>query len=137
MIEAEQVPLNKDSPLSCLKEAGNDEEKPKSMFQLLKGYLLIIAFSLVISMNGILLKMSFTLSGSDSSTIRYFLQLVTMFIIAKCKKTNTIGLSSSGVSFGIQYLINANIENLIQHSKNKFDTLSIEITGKEINYKHF
>ena len=146
MNEAEQVPLNKDSPLSCLKEAGNDEEKPKSMFQLLKGYLLIIAFSLVISMNGILLKMSFTLSGSDSSTIRYFLQLVTMFIIAKCKKLSILGppkerklLTYRGLSgiaglvfgfFAIK-LINPSDLKVINHSNIIFTAILARIFLKE------
>jgi drug/metabolite transporter (DMT)-like permease len=147
MNEAEQVPLNKDSSVTCTKGAvGNDEEKAKSIFQLLKGYLLIIAFSLIISMNGILLKMSFTLSGSDSSTIRYFLQLITMFIIAKCKKLSILGppkerklLSFRGLSgiaglvfgfFAIK-LINPSDLKVINHSNIIFTAILARIFLKE------
>ena len=155
---SEQIPLkeNYETEANDLKNKeinANEEEKPKSLFQLLKGYLLIIAFSLIVSMNGILLKMSFTLSGADSAAIRYFLQLIVMFIIAKYKKISVFGppkerrlltyrglTGIGGLIFGFFAikLINPSDLKVINHSNIIFTAILARIFLKEkLTIMHF
>jgi hypothetical protein len=46
------------------------------------------------------------------------------FVCSKCKLTNSSALDKPRVSFGINYLINANVENLTNHLKTKFESFS-------------
>ena len=47
----------------------------------------------------------------------------------KCKTKNTIDLNNSSVSCPTQHSITSNIQMLIHHVKNKFDSLSDQVTG--------
>ncbi len=67
-------------------------EKLTKWWNLLKGYILTIVFALCSCISSILVKKSFTLSGSDSAVIRYLIQFVTMLIIAKYKNLNPFGI---------------------------------------------
>jgi hypothetical protein len=53
-------------------------------------------------------------------------------VCSKCKTTNTNDLITSRASLGIQYLLNANIQKLIQHVKSEFDTHSIQVAGRTL-----
>lgn len=66
-------------------------QKLQSTYHLLKGYFLAMLFAVCTACASILMKKSFTLSGSDSSTIRYFVQFVTMFIVLKYKHLHPFG----------------------------------------------
>lgn len=146
---------NNDAELNCNDEANNanKNKQPKSMLELLKGYLLIIAYSFVISINDILLKMSFTLSATDSAIIRYLLQLITMFIIIKYKKLSLLGspkdrmlltiraLTGVGALFFVFFavkLINPSDFKVINHSNIIFTAILARIFLKEkLTVVHF
>lgn len=92
--EAKDVFLNGEDKLKAQLEAEDVVQtvKPKiSYFTLLKGYLLIILFAFIVTINAILLKMAFIYSGSDAATVRYFLQFISMLIVIKCKNLNALG----------------------------------------------
>ena len=51
---------------------------------------------------------------------------------SKCKIKSTIDLRSASVLHPTNRFIKSNIQNLIQHLKSKFDTLSLEVNGESI-----
>lgn len=81
-----------------VEDVKDDNTKPCqsviNLINLLKGYILTMLFALCACISNILMKKSFTLSGSDSAFIRYLVQFLTMIIIANYQKRNPLGPKS-------------------------------------------
>lgn len=85
---------NTNNEIISSKILNSDEpcEKVSKVWILFRGYIYVALFAFCTAVASILMKKSFTLSGSDSATIRYTIQLITMFTVAKWKGENPLGL---------------------------------------------
>lgn len=87
---------------SCLE---NFKNKHLELIRHSRGFLFVLLYAVLFSISGILVKRAYLLTGSDITLIRYLVQLVSMFTIARLKNLNILGPSKQRVLLSVRGLI--------------------------------